>query len=72
MSIKRKLAIFFSIIVSAILILNNATKEKGTGLGLMITGKIIAEHQGEMNITSQPGEGTTVEILLPTQLDSNH
>ncbi len=41
------------------------TKEKGTGLGLMISSRIIEQHQGLMNISSVPGEGTTIEIILP-------
>ncbi len=43
------------------------TKEpgKGTGLGLAICQRIIEEHQGQITIQSQPGEGTTVSIHLP-------
>lgn len=41
------------------------TKEKGTGLGLMISYKIIQAHQGRMKISSQRNMGTTVEISLP-------
>lgn len=41
------------------------TKEKGTGLGLMITYKIIEEHQGDIKIESNVGIGTKVEIILP-------
>lgn len=41
------------------------TKEKGTGLGLMISHKIIKEHGGTMNFISKLFEGTTVEIKLP-------
>jgi PAS domain S-box-containing protein len=41
------------------------TKEKGTGLGLMISYKIIQAHQGTMKINSQRNKGTTVEIHLP-------
>jgi PAS domain S-box-containing protein len=40
-------------------------KEKGTGLGLMISFKIIKEHQGDVHIYSVFGEGTTVNIYLP-------
>ncbi|WP_439874885.1 ATP-binding protein [Bacillus mycoides] len=42
------------------------TKENGTGLGLMITYKIIEEHQGRIAIQSSMGVGTKVEIYLPT------
>lgn len=41
------------------------TKENGTGLGLLISQKIIQDHGGSLNITSRIGEGTRVEILLP-------
>ncbi|WNQ10381.1 CheR family methyltransferase [Paenibacillus aurantius] len=42
-----------------------STKEKGTGLGLMVSFKIIENHQGQMQITSELGKGTTVQIVLP-------
>ena len=41
------------------------TKEKGTGLGLMVCRKIIEDHQGTLNISSRLNEGTTVEVILP-------
>jgi PAS domain S-box-containing protein len=41
------------------------TKEKGTGLGLMISKSIIENHKGMMRIESELGQGTTVEITLP-------
>jgi two-component system, sporulation sensor kinase E len=41
------------------------TKEKGTGLGLMVSYKIIENHRGRMSIRSELGKGTTVEIVLP-------
>lgn len=43
-----------------------STKEKGTGLGLMMCFKIIEAHRGHLNFYSKPGAGTTVEILLPS------
>ena len=44
-----------------------STKEKGTGLGLMISYKIIKEHGGRMNVSSTVNIGTTVEIILPVK-----
>jgi signal transduction histidine kinase len=38
---------------------------RGTGLGLMITKKIIDEHMGEIDLTSEPERGTTFFIRLP-------
>ena len=42
-----------------------STKAKGTGLGLAIVGRIIETHHGELGISSPPGGGTTVTVLLP-------
>jgi len=42
-----------------------STKEKGTGLGLMVSYKIIEEHKGMMRVESEEGKGTTVHIFLP-------
>lgn len=41
------------------------TKTKGTGLGLTICKQIIENHGGAINLSSQPGQGTTIQILLP-------
>ena len=41
------------------------TKEKGTGLGLMVSYKIIENHRGRINISSDMNKGTTVDIILP-------
>ncbi|GAA3312435.1 hypothetical protein GCM10020331_000140 [Ectobacillus funiculus] len=41
------------------------TKENGTGLGLMVSFKIIQEHGGTIQIKSQLGRGSTFEIKLP-------
>jgi PAS domain S-box-containing protein len=40
-------------------------KRRGTGLGLAICRNIIDAHQGDIEIISQQGKGTTVRILLP-------
>ncbi|WP_042231255.1 ATP-binding protein [Kurthia senegalensis] len=41
------------------------TKEKGTGLGMMICEKIITEHKGKIEIDSTYGQGTIFSITLP-------
>lgn len=40
------------------------TKDKGIGLGLTVSNKIIQEHDGKMKIESQPGVGTIVKVEL--------
>ncbi|MEK3884485.1 PAS domain S-box protein [Paenibacillus sp. PL2-23] len=42
-----------------------SSKEAGTGLGMMVSFKIIEEHGGSMHIESELGQGTSVAILLP-------
>ena len=38
---------------------------RGTGIGLAVADEIIKMHAGEINISSEVGKGTTVEIILP-------
>jgi signal transduction histidine kinase/DNA-binding NarL/FixJ family response regulator len=46
------------------------TKQGGTGLGLAITYDIIQRHNGQIDVESQPGAGTTFTISLPADEDS--
>jgi signal transduction histidine kinase len=41
------------------------TKDSGTGLGLAVAHRIIEDHGGTMEVTSQVGRGTTFVITLP-------
>jgi two-component system sensor histidine kinase PilS (NtrC family) len=38
---------------------------KGTGLGLSIVHRIVSDSGGEVRVTSKPGKGTTVTVVLP-------
>jgi two-component system sensor histidine kinase SenX3 len=43
----------------------------GTGLGLSIVRHIMANHGGEVNVTSQEGEGSSFRLVLPAQIGDN-
>ena len=38
---------------------------KGTGLGLLVTRKLIEEHKGSIDVDSEEGRGTTFTVKLP-------
>ncbi len=41
---------------------------RGTGLGLLLTKKAVEEHGGSIRFTSQPGQGTTFLVELPSAI----
>ncbi|MBP1157244.1 MULTISPECIES: PAS domain S-box protein [unclassified Paenibacillus] len=45
------------------------TKEHGTGLGMMVSFQIIESHGGQVSISSEIGQGTTIEIVLPVSVN---
>ena len=40
---------------------------KGSGLGLAIVHRIVTDYNGEIQVSSQPGSGTSVSVRLPAR-----
>jgi K+-sensing histidine kinase KdpD len=45
-------------------------KESGLGLGLLLTEKFVEIHKGKMEIVSCEGEGTTINLTLPSEANN--
>lgn len=48
---------------------SNAQSRKGHGIGLSLINKIVNLHKGEIMLNSEPGKGTTIEVILPYKLN---
>jgi signal transduction histidine kinase len=46
-----------------------STKQSGFGLGLAVTKKIVEEHQGSIEVTSEVNRGTTFSLRIPAAED---
>jgi signal transduction histidine kinase/HAMP domain-containing protein len=46
------------------------TKDHGTGIGLSMVYRIVQLHDGEVEVQSTPGRGTTFRVLLPRANES--
>ena len=41
--------------------------EKGTGLGLLLCKEYVDRHNGRIQVTSEPGKGSTFRVTIPLQ-----
>jgi two-component system nitrogen regulation sensor histidine kinase NtrY len=48
------------------------SKPGGTGLGLVVVKEVVSQHDGEIDIRSEPESGTEVLIVLPAQKHMSH
>lgn len=46
---------------------NGIGLEKGTGLGLYLSGLFARLHEGEITVESEPGKGSTFSVLIPLE-----
>ena len=48
--------------------LHPSSSYEGTGIGLSICKKVVERHGGRIDLSSEPGQGTTFRIHLPKKL----
>jgi len=44
---------------------------RGTGLGLPVSQKIMREHDGDIRVTSEPGAGSRFSLEMPANLPTD-
>ena len=48
----------------------NESRAAGSGLGLSIVRSIVEMHNGRVSISSAPGRGTKVTVVLPRDIET--
>lgn len=43
------------------------TAVRGSGIGLAVVSEIVEKHEGKLEIQSEPGKGTTVQLIFPVE-----
>jgi two-component system, OmpR family, sensor histidine kinase BaeS len=43
----------------------NTTGVAGSGIGLAVVAEVVRGHDGDLRVTSQPGQGTLIEVSVP-------
>ena len=46
-----------------------SNKKQGTGLGLPTVRRIVEEHEGTIGVVTEPGRGTSIQVLLPLAVE---
>lgn len=46
-------------------------EETGSGIGLMITRRMVQQHQGDISFSSEEGKGTTFRVTFPLQFKAS-
>ena len=39
----------------------------GSGIGLAVVSEIVEKHEGKLEVQSEPGKGTTVQLIFPVE-----
>jgi PAS domain S-box-containing protein len=47
-------------------------EDNASGIGLTVCESIAKAHRGHLELSSEPGQGTTASLYLPLELSSNH